>query len=106
MRILLLFLGLLCCSATAASAQIVKTNQKAQNRRALRDARKYPAPYKDSHLAVGKDDLKREGGGRSAEADDDRDSYKFDNTGAARVSEPSYPVLRLRKKKKDNAASN
>ncbi|QNH62587.1 hypothetical protein [Hymenobacter sediminicola] len=106
MRFLLLLLGLFCFSAADVSAQIVKTNQKVQNRRALRDARKYPAPYKDSHLAVNKDDLKREGGGRSVEAEDDRDSYKFDNTGAARVSEPSYPALRLRKKKKDNAATN
>lgn len=106
MRILLFLLGVFCLSALDSSAQIVKTNQRAQNRKALRDARKYPAPYKDSHLAVSKNDLKREGGGRSAEANDDRDNYRFDNSGAARVSEPSTAGLRLRKKKKDEAASN
>jgi len=101
MRCLLFVLGLWCWSVTTASAQIVETNHRAQNRRALRDARKHPAPYKDSHLAVDKESLKRGEGGRSAERNRERSSYKFDNTGAARVSEPSNVSLRLRKKKKD-----
>jgi hypothetical protein len=66
----------------------------------LRDARKYPAPYKDSHLAVNKAALKRGDGGQKAQPKDGRQKYKFDNTGTARVSEPSTISLRLRKKKK------
>ena len=100
MRCFLFVLGLWCWSVTEVPAQIVETNHRAQNRRALRDARKHPAPYKDSHLAVGKASLKRGEGGRSAERNKERASYKFDNIGAARVSEPSAESIRLRKKKK------
>lgn len=82
-------------------AQVTEPNQRAENRRALRDARKAKAPYKDSHLAVNKASLKRDGGGRQATPRDGREGYKFDKTGAARVSEPGYRALRLRKKKKE-----
>ena len=82
------------------SAQTTEPNQRVANRRALRDARKYPAPYKDSHLAVDKAALKRGDGGRPAKPNDGRQKYKFDKTGTARVSEPSTISLRLRKKTK------
>lgn len=84
----------------SAAAQTGQVNQRAANRRSLRDARKYPAPYKDSHLDVEKADLKRGDGGRQAQPNDGRQNYQFDNTGAARVSEPSTISLRLRKKEK------
>jgi hypothetical protein len=100
MRVFVLFVVLLLVGG-GASAQIVETNQRTANRRALRDARKYPAPYKDSHLDVEKADLKRGDGGRSAQPNDGRQSYRFDKTGAARVSEPSTVNLRLRNKKKE-----
>jgi hypothetical protein len=105
MRYLLLMLGLVGLSATAASAQTQPINRRVENRRALRDARKYPAPYKDSHLAVNKETLKPGEGGRTPEAEDDARAYRFDKTGAARVSEPSPLSLRLRKKKKDAPAN-
>ncbi len=85
-----------------ASAQITESNHRVANRHALRDARKYPAPYKDSHLAVDKTSLKRGDGGRQAKPNDGRQKYKFDKTGTARVSEPSTVSLRLRKKAKTN----
>ncbi|MBC6697314.1 hypothetical protein [Hymenobacter sp. BT190] len=94
-------LGIIGLSATAASAQTQPVNRRAENRRALRDARKYPAPYKDSHLAVNKETLKPGEGGRTPEVEEEAAAYKFDKTGAARVSEPSPIGLRLRKKKKD-----
>lgn len=84
----------------SAFAQTHEPNHRAANRRSLRDARQYPAPYKDSHLAVNKAALKRGDGGRQVQPNDGRQKYKFDNTGAARVSEPSTVSLRLRKKKK------
>lgn len=105
MRYLLLLLGVVGLSATAASAQTQPVNRRAENRRALRDARKYPAPYKDSHLAVNKETLTPGEGGRTPEAEQEAAAYKFDKTGAARVSEPSPLGLRLRKKKKDAPAN-
>lgn len=95
---------LLCALQLAASgvvAQVVEPNHRAENRRTLRDVRKSDAPYKDSHLAVNKATLRRGDGGRQDQAKDGRASYRFDNTGTARVSEPSYRALRLRKKKKE-----
>ena len=59
LALLLLMVGLL---APAAQAQIVKENPgriRAANRRALREARATESPYKDSHLAVTSDRLKR-----------------------------------------------
>ena len=105
MRYLLLMLGLGLFSATTASAQTQPVNRRAENRRALRDARKYPAPYKESHLAVNKETLTPGEGGRTPESEEDARAYKFDKTGAARVSEPSTLGLRLRKKKKDAPAN-
>jgi len=100
MRVVIVTLSLLLAGFTA-SAQTAETNQRAANRRSLRDARKYPAPYKESHLDVEKANLKRGDGGRPAQPNDGRQSYRFDNTGAARVNEPSTINLRLRKKKKE-----
>ncbi|MDF7814364.1 hypothetical protein [Hymenobacter sp. YC55] len=98
MRLFALTVVLLLAGFTA-SAQTTEPNHRAANRRALRDARKYPAPYKDSHLAVDKAALKRGDGGRAATPNDGRQKYKFDKTGTARVSEPSTISLRLRNKK-------
>lgn len=104
--LVVLLFGWCWLSGPAASAQIEPTNHRAEKRRALRDARKHPAPYKESHLAVTKATLKRGEGGRSPEAEAAAGSYRFDKTGAARVSEPSSLGLRLRKKKKDAPAAN
>ena len=98
MRVLVVLLVLL-MSGFNALAQLSDPNHRAVNRRALRDARKYPAPYKDSHLGVNKATLKRGDGGRQAQPNDGRESYKFDKTGTARVSEPSTISFRPRKRK-------
>ncbi|HEX8350698.1 MAG TPA: hypothetical protein VF598_12110 [Hymenobacter sp.] len=98
----LLLLGIL--HARPAAAQIKEMNparQRAESRRALRDSQKYPAEYKDSHLAVSRTDLRRGEGGLVGKPNDGRAHYKFDKTGTARVSEPKYRALRLRKKNKD-----
>jgi hypothetical protein len=58
--LVLAVLGLL--SGPLAHGQIVKEKPakiKAANRRALRDAKKTDSPYKDSHLDVTRDQLKR-----------------------------------------------
>lgn len=99
---LLLFVGVgLGCLAHTASAQTVATSparQRAENRRALRETRKYKAEYKETHLAVTSEDLKRSQS--RALPRDGRARYKFDHTGTPRVSEPSRVNLRLGKKKK------
>lgn len=91
--------------ATQAHAQLApttKSQQRAESRRALKDAKRFPAEYKESHLAVTKPELKEGNGGRLAvlEPNDARSSYKFDKSGMPRVSEPSRLNLRLRKKDK------
>lgn len=98
-----MLLAFLLLGAATAQAQIEPINQRAANRRALRDARKSKAPYKDSHLTVSKATLRRGSASRS-EPRDGREAYKFDNTGTARVSEPSKPTLRFRKKKREATA--
>ncbi|TGE27481.1 hypothetical protein [Hymenobacter metallicola] len=103
MRFIYLATGLLLCASTAALAQtedMYPARQRAENRKALRDARKVKAEYKDSHLAVSKTALKPGGTGRPQQPKDGRDSYKFDKTGVPRVSEPAHVGLGLRKKKK------
>jgi len=87
----------------AQTKEVSPAKQRAANRKSLRDARQYPAPaaYKDSHLAVSRADLRRGEGGQPGQPHDGRDSYKFDKTGTPRVSEPTAPGLRLRKKKKE-----
>jgi hypothetical protein len=55
-------LGALCLGSGAARAQIVHAKPakvKAANRRALREAKRTDSPYKDSHLDVTADQLKR-----------------------------------------------
>jgi len=92
--------------ARTSAAQIKETSPaklRAENRRALRETRQYPAPdaYKASHLAISRTDLRRGEGGQAGQPHDGRDSYKFDKSGTPRVSEPTAPGLRLRKKKKE-----
>lgn len=91
--------------ATSAYAQLQPTSkaqQRAESRRALRDAKRFPAEYKESHLIVTKPELQEGNGGRLAvlEPNDARSSYKFDKTGTPRVSESSRLPLRLRRKDK------
>lgn len=106
MRFLFLTLFLLgslaSLDARAQLKELSPAQQRRANRRALRDAARYPAEYKDSHLAVSKEELKEGNGGRQAatKPTDGRENYQFDRGGDPRVSEPSRVNLRLRKKDK------
>ncbi|RSK50889.1 hypothetical protein [Hymenobacter rigui] len=100
----LLFSLLLALAATPAWAQLEATSpaqQRAANRKALRDAEKFNAKYKDSHLTVTKAELKHQGGGKQEvlAPPPGQASYRFDRDGTPRVSEPSRINLRLRKKR-------
>lgn len=101
LAVLLLVGFALGCSISTASAQTADTSParlRAENRKALREARKYKSEYKESHLAVNRDDLRRSQ--PRALPQDGRGSLQFDHTGTAKVSEPSRVNLRLGKKKK------
>ncbi|SMB94786.1 hypothetical protein SAMN00120144_2076 [Hymenobacter roseosalivarius DSM 11622] len=102
--VILLLVGFaLGCSITTASAQTVDPSParlRAENRKALRESRKYKSEYKDSHLAVNRHDLRRSQ--TRALPQDGRGRLQFDHTGTAKVSEPSRVNLRLGKKKKYN----
>ncbi|UOQ72907.1 hypothetical protein [Hymenobacter cellulosilyticus] len=103
MRHVWIIAGLVLGISTAAAAQtedMYPARKRAENRRALRDARKFKAEYKDSHLAVEKTDLKPGAAAKPQQPNDGRESYKFDNAGVPRVSEPAHIGLGLRKKKK------
>ena len=105
MRVLILLAFLILGGSAAGFAQTEYSSpaqQRAENRRALRDARKSPAPYKDSHLAVSKRELKQGSSPAAAQARQ-RDKYKFDHTGAAYVREPLRLGLRPAAKKKQPA---
>lgn len=96
---LLLFWVLVAAPAVAQTSRTTPVRQRAAAHQALREARHYPANYKEPYLAVKPAHLKW---GRSAPASkpkDGRAGYKFDHRGMARVSEPTAPGLRLRKKK-------
>jgi hypothetical protein len=78
-RSVLLALVTVLLGSGAVDAQIVKEKPakvKAANRRALREARRTDSPYKDSHLDVTADQLKR-GKSTQPQADISRDvNYK------------------------------
>lgn len=94
---MILLLGIV-PAAKAQLADLSPSKQRAANRRALREAKKYPAEYKESHLTVSRGALKRGEPGRP-QPRDGRRRYKFDNTGTPRVSEPTAPGVRLMRKK-------
>ncbi|GAA3998414.1 hypothetical protein GCM10022408_06520 [Hymenobacter fastidiosus] len=102
MRLFLLVLLLTIGGAPvfAQTADSSPEQQRAANRRALRDARKYPAEYKDSHLVVSKEELRQGSSPAVSQPNDERDSYKFDHNGAAYVKEPIGLGLRPAGKKK------
>jgi hypothetical protein len=104
MRYVLLFccsLILSCMAHTASAQTVVKSpgRLRAENRRALRETKKYEAEYKDSHLAVNRDDLRRSQGRELPH--DGRRRLQFDHTGTPKVSEPSRVNLRLGKRRKN-----
>ena len=94
LAILLLLAGLL---APTAHAQIVKEKPgriRAANRRALREARTTESPYKDSHLDVTPDRLKRGASNEPRPATDRELNYK---TGTAPNVQPAG-LLGVRRK--------
>ena len=96
---LLVSFGLLCAGATPAHAQIAHEKPgkvKAANRRALREARRTDAPYKDTHLQVTRDQLKR---GKSEQpAPEGSKDLRF-RDGTPTVKEPGFLGLGRKKQK-------
>ncbi|WP_303309941.1 hypothetical protein [Hymenobacter sp. BT730] len=84
-------------STTPACAQISYSSpaqQRAENRRALRDARRVQTPYQESHLAVTRETFKDgDSGNQKARPNDGREKYKFDHEGIPRVSVPMSAML-------------
>ena len=96
-----LLLALLLTTATA-QAQIEPSSpaqQRAANRRALREARRTDSPYKDSHLGVTRQQLKR---GSSVPVQAGTEEPRFDGASPLPATEPKHPGLRLRKAKGDS----
>lgn len=84
--------------ATTAHAQIVPSSparQRADNRRALREARRTDLPYQDSHLDVARQQLRR---GSTAPGPRGADEPRFDRHGRPRGSKAGFPGLRRRAK--------
>ncbi|TDN40090.1 hypothetical protein A8B98_15985 [Hymenobacter sp. UV11] len=84
--------------ATAAQAQIAPTSparQRADNRRALREARSTDLPYQDSHLDVTRQQLQR---GGTAPGPRVAGEPRFDRHGRPRGSEAGFLGLRRRVK--------
>jgi hypothetical protein len=88
--------------ATAPPAQIVPTSparQRAEARRALRQAERADAPYKDSHLEVSRRQLRRGAAERPARV---AGEPRFGRDGKPHVTEPKFPGLRRRPKTEPN----
>lgn len=102
LRVLLLALTLLLATATAQAQTETSSpaQQRAADRRALREARRTATPYTDSHLGAARRPLKR---GEPAPVPPVADEPKFDRDGTPHVTEPKYPGLRLRKQKTDSS---
>ena len=89
--------------AAAAEAQIAPTSpgrQRAANRQALREARRSEAPYKDSHLAVTRQQLRR---GGSEELLPTAGEPRFSHDGTPDAAKPKFPGLRRHKPKTEPA---
>jgi hypothetical protein len=98
---LLLAVALLTASAAQAQTQPSSpARQRAAERRALREARRTPTPYTDSHLGATRRLPRR---GESAPLPVVAGEPKFDRDGTPHVTEPKYPGLRLRKQQKTSS---
>jgi hypothetical protein len=79
------------CAQTSYSSP---AQQRAENRKALRDARRIQTPYQDSHLAVTRETFKAgDSGNQKDRPNDGREKYKFDHEGIPRVSVPMSAML-------------
>lgn len=83
-------------TSSEARAQLESTSpaqQRVANRKALRDAARFNARYKDSHLTVTKEELQHQGPGKQAvlAPPPGQDRFKFDRNGQPRVEEPVRP---------------
>lgn len=98
-----LAVGLLLASLALAQGQIAPISpaqQRAANRQALRDARRTEASYKESHLDVTRQQLKR-GGSEAPKALPGEP--RFGRKGTPRVAEHSFLGLGRRKPKSEPA---
>ena len=90
--------ALLLASLSLAQAQIGPTSpaqQRAANRQALRDARRTEVPYKESHLDVKPQHLKR---GSSEAPKAVANEPRFGRDGAPHVATRKFPALRRKPK--------
>ncbi|OON68339.1 hypothetical protein [Hymenobacter sp. CRA2] len=87
-------------AALPAAAQTDFVSQKRAARKSLKEAKKYKAPeeLRQTHLAVGKRDL-RPGETPPRNSAEGVDGYQFDNTGTPRVSDHQM-ITTTRKSKK------
>jgi hypothetical protein len=95
----LVLVAVLLLATTAAQAKnesCSPASKRAANRRALREASRTDAPYKDSHLEVSRHHLRH---GDSAPIKPVAGEPRFDRDGTPHVSEPKRFGLRLRKPK-------
>ena len=96
--LVLILIGLLVLISPAAQAQIVheKPGQvKAANRRALREAQRTESPYKDSHLDVTPDRLRR--GASTQPAPEGSTEFYYKNGNAPNDKPPGFLGLRRKK---------
>lgn len=110
--LLICWLGVL--SASAQTSYSTPARQRAENRKALREARRVKSPYYQSHLA-GTLDAMKEGNSDVPRPlpRDGRQKYKFDHEGYARVNPPlrmllpkywlKWPTLTTKAKSKSKA---
>lgn len=91
LRLLLCSLLLLATAAQAQIAPISPAHQRADNRRALREARRTDLPYQDSHLDVTRQQLRR---GSTAPGPRAASEQRFDRHGRPRGSEAGFLGLR------------
>ena len=105
--LVLALVGLLVLISPAAQAQIVheKPGQvKAANRRALREAQRTESPYKDSHLDVTPDRLRR--GASTQPAPEGSTEFHYKNGNAPNDKPPGFLGLRRKKDALKNSRKN
>ena len=94
----LLLTGLALLASPAAQAQIVREKPaqvKAANRRALREAQRTESPYKESHLDITPDRLRR--GESTQPAPVGSDEFHYKNGNAPNDKPPGFLGLRRKK---------
>ena len=96
--LVLLLMGVMLLASSTAQAQIVHEKPaqvKAANRRALREAQRTESPYKDSHLDVTPDRLRR--GASTQPAPEGSTEFHYKNGNSPNDKPPGFLGLRRKK---------